>query len=319
MIATVTPNPCIDYNVQVDELLRNQTVRAKGALLFPGGGGVNVARAVKRLGDGVPVAAYGLAGGHVGALLKSLLDAEQVPHDFLDTGLETRINLLLSLTPDRSLVRVNAAGPECDEKLGGALVKKIGGLEPPPKFVVLGGSLPGRRIPPPIPRDLYGRIIDELKKKPEVKVILDSRELALGHGVDRGPWLVKPNQLEMSRLAGRNSLESDKDFVGAAETFLDRYPIEYFVISLGGRGALVVGRSERYKVTPPEAVGLTRVGAGDAFVGGLVWALARGEPIDVAARHAVAVGTATVLSPATELFHREEVDRLLPKTSVERI
>ena len=117
MIATVTPNPCIDYNVQVDELVRNQMVRAKGEVVFPGGNGVNVARTVKRLGD-VPVTAYGFTGGATGALLKSMLDAEGVSHDFLDTGLPTRINLLLSLTPDRSLVRVNAAGPEVEEKSG---------------------------------------------------------------------------------------------------------------------------------------------------------------------------------------------------------
>lgn len=318
MIATVTPNPCIDYNVQVDELLKNQTVRAKGALVFPGGGGVNVSRTIQRLG-GVETTAYGLAGGHVGALLRSLLDAEQVRHDFLETGQETRINVLTTLTPDRALVRVNAAGPELGESAGVDLIKKIAGLSPAPKLVVLGGSLPGRKLPPGIPRDFYARLIDELKKKPEIKVVLDSRELALGHGVDRGPWLVKPNEAEMSRLAGRKELVSDKDFVSAAEGFLGRYPIEYFVISRGPLGAIVVGKNERYKITPPDQVSLTRIGAGDAFVGGLVWSLANGDPIDVAARHAVTVGTATVMSPATDLFRREEVDRLLPKTSVERL
>jgi 1-phosphofructokinase family hexose kinase len=318
MIATLTPNPCIDYNIQVDELVRNQTTRAKGTLLYPGGGGVNVARTVNLLG-GVPVTAYGLAGGHIGSLLKSMLDAEKVAHDFLDTGLETRINLLISLTPDRSLVRVNAPGPDPDEKIGEALLKKIAGLTPAPQFVVLGGSLPGKKVPPPIPRDFYARVIDELKKKPEIKVVLDSRELALGHGVDRGPWLVKPNEDEMSRLAGRKQLDSDKDFIAAAEPFIAKYGIEYFVISLGARGAIVVGKNDRFKLTPPDNVALTRVGAGDAFVGGLVWALAKGEPIDVAARYAVTVGTATVLSPASDLFRREEVDKLLPKTVVERL
>lgn len=320
MIATVTPNPCLDYNVQVDELVRNQTVRAKGALLFPGGNGVNVARTVQRLGD-VPVTAYGLAGGHLGALLRGMLDAEQVPHDFVDTGLELRVNLLVSLTPDRALVRVNAAGPECEEKHGEALLKKVAGLAPAPRFVVLGGSLPGRKIPPGIPRDFYARLIDELKKKPEVRVILDSRDLALGHGVDKGPFVVKPNELEMSRLAGRKEtlLESDKELIAAAEELIRRYGVEWFVISTGARGCLVVGKTERYKVTPPDAVSLMRVGAGDAFVGGLAWALARGEPMDVAARWAVTVGTATVLSPATELFRKEEVEKLYPKTAIERI
>ena len=318
MIATVTPNPCIDYNLQIDELQRNQMSPAKGALLSPGGGGVNVARTVTRLGD-VPVTAHGLAGGHIGAMLKSMLDAEKVMHDFIDTGLETRINVLMSLTPDRALVRVNAAGPECEEAHGTALLKKLAALTPAPKYLVLSGSLPGRKLPAGIPRTWYGQVIDEMRKKPEIRVVLDGREIALGHGVDRGPWLVKPNEIEMGRLAGRATLSSDRDFVVAAERFIAKYNIEYFVISRGADGAIVVGKTERCKITTPERVGLTRTGAGDAFVGGLVWALAKGEPIDVATRYAVTVGTATVLSPAMELFRREEIDKLFPKTSVERI
>ena len=230
MIATVTPNPSIDYNLQVDELQKNQVAHAKGALLFPGGGGVNVARTVQRLGE-VPVTAYGFAGGHLGAMLRALLDAEKVAHDFVDTGLETRLNALLSMTPDRALVKIHAAGPECTEAHGVALLKQLAALAPSPQFVVLSGSLPGRKIPPDLPRDWYGRVIDELKKKPEVKVILDTRDLALGHGVDRGPWLVKPNEYEMSRLAGRKELATDKDFIAAAEPFIAKYGIEYFVIS----------------------------------------------------------------------------------------
>ena len=73
-------------------------------------GDLNVARTVMRLGE-VPVTAYGFAGGHVGAILKSMLDAEKVPHDFIDSGLETRINLLVSLATDRALVRDPTRAP----------------------------------------------------------------------------------------------------------------------------------------------------------------------------------------------------------------
>ena len=319
MIASVTTNPCIDFNVQVDELIKNQTTRSKGELLLPGGNGVNVARTATLLGDDVKVTAYGFAGGKLGELLKSMLDAEGVAHDFLDTGIETRINLLVSLTPDRSLVRVNTAGPEVTEEHGKALLKQLVGLGDL-QYVVLGGSLPGRKLPPPLPRDYYARVIDELKlKKKDVKVILDSRDMALGHGVDKGPFLVKPNEVEMARLAGRQELETEKDLVAAAERLIGRYGVGYFVISRGERGCLVVGGDLRLRVNAAEQVSLTRPGAGDAFVGGLVWALAKGQSVEDAARTATAVGTATVLSEATHLFRKEEVDKLLPKTTVERL
>jgi len=318
MIATVTANPCIDYNLQVDELVRNETVRSSGALFFPGGTGVNAARAITRLGE-VPVTAYGFTGGQVGEMIKSLLDGESVAHDFIDTGLNSRINVLVSLKPDRSLVRVNTPGPDCTEDHGKALIKQLLAIEPSPKYIVLGGSLPGLQNPAPLRREYYARLIDEFKKKPDVKFILDSRDLELGHGVDKGPFVVKPNAAEMSRLSGRKVLETDKDFVAAAEDLIGRYDVGYFVISLGARGCIVVGKNERYKVTSAEAVSSTRVAAGDAFVGGLVWALAKDKPIDEAARYAVAVGTATVLSPATAMFRTETVDELLPKVSVEAL
>ena len=319
MIATVTPNPCIDYNLQVDELVRNSTARPKGALFFPGGAGINAARAITLLG-GVPVKALGLTGGHVGALLKSLLDSEKVAHDFIDTGLETRINVLLTLTPDRSMVRVNAAGPECVEEHGTKLSKQLLSLDPEPKVVILGGSLPGRKIPPGVPRDYYARVIDELKtKKPKIRVVLDCAEgVALGHGVDKGPYVVEVNEAELGRLAGRKTLETEKDAVVAVEGLLPRGS-EYFVVTRGVHGALVIGKTERYRVTHSDGVGLSRVGAADAFVGALAWSLAKDEPIDVAAKWALAVGTATVLSPASAMFRREEVDAFLAKTHVERM
>ena len=123
--------------------------------------------------------------------------------------------------------------------------------------------------------------------------------MALGHGVDRGPYAVRLGEVELGRLAGRKTLESEKDLVAAAESLIEKNGVRYFVILRGGLGCLVVGAGERYRVTHGEAVALTRVGASDAFTGGLVWALAKDSPIDEAARHALTVGTATVLSPAT--------------------
>jgi 6-phosphofructokinase 2 len=320
MIATVTTNPAIDYNVQVDELVKNETATAKGALVFPGGGGVNVARTVTKLGE-IDCTAYGFAGGPTGGWIKSLLDGESVKHDFIDTELDSRINLLLTLTPDRSLVRINTAGPEIGEDKGKELIKKLTTLDPAPKLLVLSGSLPGRKLPPPLPRDFFGRVIDEMRlKKPDVKVILDCRQqIALGPGVEKGPFVVKPSIEELGRLAGRQNLETEKDIISAAEALIERYKPTWFVISRGAEGCLVISKEKRYRVTSSERVGFTRVAAGDAFVGGLAWALAKDEPMDIAAKYAVAVGTATVLSPASALFRKEEVEQQLAKTTVESI
>ena len=90
MILTVTMNPAIDTAYQLDKLIIddvNRVVPKKTA----GGKGLNVSRVLCQLGD--DVVATGLLGGHMGAYMGSLMDADGINHDFTPIAGETRICL----------------------------------------------------------------------------------------------------------------------------------------------------------------------------------------------------------------------------------
>src|SRR5258705_5391735 len=91
MILTVTLNAAIDRPVAVPNFRLGRRHRAVEARTVAGGKGVNVARALKLLGQ--PVIATGLAGGPTGSRILELLVEEAILNDFTRIHEEARTNL----------------------------------------------------------------------------------------------------------------------------------------------------------------------------------------------------------------------------------
>jgi 1-phosphofructokinase family hexose kinase len=320
MIATLTMNPSLQYFLQVDQLPVNSVVPAKGTQTAVGGVGINVARVIKRLDPEHDVRCLGLLGGHVGDSIKQSLDAEQVSHDFVDAQAEPRIDVTVTLTTDRNQVRIRAAGPELGANLAKEVEKKLMALDPEPAYVVLGGSLPGCRVPAEIPKEWYSQLmVTVLTKKPNVKFVVDARGAELGHAVERGPFLAKPNLQELGTLAGGKVLRSEKEAVAAADDVMARFKLENLVVSMGMAGSLVIGRKARFKVVPPQVTALSSTGAGEALVGGIVVALDKGEGLEQAVRIGTAAGAARAATRTSALPTGEEVEKLLAGVQVEQL
>jgi 6-phosphofructokinase 2 len=64
---------------------------------------------------------------------------------------------------------------------------------------------------------------------------------------------------------------------------------------------------------------VSKVGAGDSFVGGYVLAASRGQSKAEALRQGVAAAAAAVMTPATDLCRAEDVARLLPECEVAEV
>ena len=80
MILTVTMNPSIDTRYQLDKLIIDDVNRVTPEKTA-GGKGLNVSRVLLQLGD--DVLATGLLGGHMGAYMAELMDADGVKNDFV--------------------------------------------------------------------------------------------------------------------------------------------------------------------------------------------------------------------------------------------
>ncbi|HLO79447.1 MAG TPA: 1-phosphofructokinase family hexose kinase [Chitinophagaceae bacterium] len=300
-IVTITFSPCIDKSTSVRELLPEKKLRCAVPMLDPGGGGVNVARAIHKLG-GEALAVFP-SGGYTGKQFNALLSAENIPSCIIETKNETRENIIVVDESTSKQYRFGMPGTEltpaewqqCLDE-----VNKMEGLE----FIVASGSLP-----PGVPMDIYARLAVIAKKK-NAKLVIDTSGEALRHASDEGVYLLKPNLGELASLIGRERLEeSELEEIG--KQFVLNGHCEVLVVSLGGAGAVLITANEMHHVVPPKVDAKSVVGAGDSMVAGMVLSLSRHLPMNEVLQIGVACGTAATLNPGTDLCRKEDVEMLL--------
>jgi 6-phosphofructokinase 2 len=175
--------------------------------------------------------------------------------------------------------------------------------------VVASGSLP-----PGVPEDLYARVAG-VADRLGASFVLDTSGSALRVALGRGVYLFKPNLRELCELTGA-LLEGEADMLATCRELVHGGRAEIVALSLGHRGAILVTRELALRAEALPVKVVSTVGAGDSFLGGLVWKLAAGGALDDAFRVAVAAGAAALLRPGTELCTREDVERLLPQVKI---
>jgi 6-phosphofructokinase 2 len=301
-IVTVTPNPSVDISTAVDAVEPDRKLRCDAPKREAGGGGLNVARAITRLGGAA--LAFWAKGGVTGALLHELLDHERVLHHPVPIdGLVRESFAVLERSSGRQF-RFGMPGPTLPPDGLDALIDQVARTGPSPALVVGSGSLP-----PGVDERWFARLA-EVVSAGGGRFVLDTHGIPLRQALDtRRVYLIKPNLRELDALVGR-TLEDDAAIAAAAQSIVRDGGCDVVVVSLGAAGALVVTENQTDRVVAPTVPIRSRVGAGDSTVAGIVTALLRGEPIGRAVRYGVAAGTAAVMTPGTELCRREDVERL---------
>ncbi len=306
MITTVTLNPSLDRTITVDGLKVGESNRWTSLHHYAGGKGIDVSRAIHEM-NGQTVA-YGFIGGPDGRTLEILLDEEGVLFSFTPVEQSTRTNFIVNDVRTHRQTIINAAGPHISKKELDRFLEKLGRISPPPDLMVVSGS-----VPPGIPDDIYHTIIAETKRR-RVRTILDSAGQWLEEGIKANPHLIKPNVHEAEELL-KTELPTEEAIIKAARDLVGM-GVEVAVISRGKDGIIAAKKGSLVKAVSPQVKVRSTVGAGDCTVAGLALKLADGEPLVEACRLAVAMGTAAVLTPGTELCHRADVERLLPQIQV---
>ena len=309
LIATITINPSLDQHITVDGLEIDGTNRWSRLHRYAGGKGIDVSRAVHEMGG--RTIAYGFIGGPVGRAVEILLDEEEVPFSFTPIERETRTNFIITDSKSWRQTRIDAPGPHIAKSEFERFQRKMLRMRPSPDLIVMGGSLP-----PGVPGNVYYSIIMEAKKF-GVRAILDSEGQWLVEGIKAKPYLVKPNVKEAEGLLGRELPDEDAIIMGALD--IVDMGVEIAVISRGEEGIIAATDKEVFKAVPPEVKVKSAVGAGDCTIAGLALKLANEESLTKACRLAVALGTAAVLTPGTELARKTDVMELLPQVKVRRI
>lgn len=309
-IVTVTPNPAVDLSTAVDRIVPVYKLRGTSQRRDPGGGGINVARVVKRLGG--DVRAIYPAGGAMGDLLGRLLDAEGISSLALPIAGETREDFFVSETSTGQQYRFILPGPRLAEHEWKACLAAVAALEPFPRFLVGSGSLPDG-----VPHDFYAQLA-RLARQRGASMILDTSGPALAAAAAEGVDLIKPNLREMRELCG-GTPEDPAAWEAAARALVEQGGARIMALTMGHRGAALVTRDKILRAKPLAINPLSAVGAGDSFLGALVSGLAAGQPLEHCFRIAVAAGAAALLNPGTDLGRQEDIVRLAREVAIETV
>ena len=307
---TLTLNPALDVSTATPRITPAHKLRCAQPRFDPGGGGINVARVIQRLG-GRALAVYP-AGGSTGQRLTALLEAEGARALATTIAGETRESFTVTDQSDAAEYRFVLPGPvlsaaEQDRCLEAALAAGTRG-----GFLVVSGSLP-LGVQPRLLHDLARRA-----KARDLRLVIDSSGPGLAAALGSGVHLIKPNLRELSDVVGRPLPTTDERLV-ACRDLIDGGGAVVIALSMGAEGALLATRDAAWISPGLPIEQVSTVGAGDSFLGALLWVLAREGDLADGLRYAVAAGSAALLSPGTDLCRREDVLGLADQVAVSAI
>jgi 6-phosphofructokinase 2 len=300
-IVTLTINPALDISTSTPRVFKNHKLRCGPSRIDPGGGGVNVARTIHNLG-GDALAIYA-AGGLTGATYRQLLEAEGVPSLAVPIAGTTRESFTVDENDSGEQFRFVLQGPEFSEAEWRSCLATLENAIVAEGYVVASGSLP-----PGVPTDFYAQVA-RLAHRKDARSIVDTSGEALKAALAEGIYLVKPSLRELSELVGRE-LSTEQSQVDAAAELVARGSAKLVALTLGEAGAVLASASGVIRLPVPQVRVQSVVGAGDAFLGAFVLRLSQGRDPESAFRSAVAAGSATAATPATEMCALEDVEAL---------
>jgi 6-phosphofructokinase 2 len=311
-IVTVTLNPALDITTAVESLVSGIKLRCRAPRIDAGGGGVNVSRAIAKLGE-TSLALLAL-GGPTGGALRRILETEGIVHECFKAEGDTRQSIVVHEDATGEQYRFVLPGPCWSEAVFEAFIERLGRLIKPGDHVVVSGSMP-----PGVGDDAAVRIV-QLATNLDARVVADISGPALtrlSKGMSNQSLTLIMNENVAAQLAGghlevRHAVELCRSLVdnGAAETV---------IVTLGEIGAVAVMGSEAWHLAPPAMDVVSKVGAGDSFAAGLVIGLSKAWPLSRALTYAMASAASAVTTPATELCTKEGTEACIERVLCNRL
>lgn len=298
-IVTITVNPALDKSAHFRGLVPEQKIRCSNPRYDAGGGGINVSKAISRLGGNS--LALLTSGGPSGKMLEELIEKESIEYKAIEVKSWTRESFVAVDENTNLQYRFGFSGGVISEEEELSFIKMISNLKP--RFLIASGSLNEG-----VSTDFYQKIA-KIAKKSNSKLIVDTSGEALEKVLGTGVFMIKPNVGELAKLIGVAALEMG-EVQSAAKQIIAKGGAEIVVVSLGSQGAILVSKDIYEFVPAPNVVKKSTVGAGDSMVGGMVWSLSQDKPLREVIRWGVACGSAATMNAGTQLFKTEDAMRL---------
>ncbi|HEY0867577.1 MAG TPA: 1-phosphofructokinase family hexose kinase [Fimbriimonas sp.] len=311
MILTITLNAAVDNALFLPRLQVGDANRVTRVDRDAGGKGVNQSRVIAELGG--RTMATGFLGGPEGTFIRQVLDTAGVDHDFVETGDPTRTNFSVEDDSKQPPTTFNLPGPTVTADEWAGLLARCRELGDQAAWVSMAGSLP-RGVPADAYRTLAGIFAGR-----RARVMLDADDEPMRLGLESKPDFIKPNQNEAARLLGW-SIASDEDATGAAIE-LRRFCSEdgFVVLSRGAAGAVLASPAGVWIGRSPDVDVKSTMGSGDSMIGGILWAMEAGKPMEEAFAWGLAAGAATAATDGTKIAGQEAIQTLVPQATVRKV
>ena len=312
MIITVTLNAAVDKTLAVPNFRIGRRHRAVEQTAMAGGKGVNVARALKTLGQ--PVIATGVAGGPTGTRIIQQLTDEAILNDFVRIREESRTSTAVIDDTTGEQTEINERGPAVSEAEIELFRDKLLYLAKGAAVCVFAGSLPRG-----VADSFYAEMVGELSQM-GVTTVLDAEGEPLRLATRAEPTMVSPNELEAEELVG-HEFADDEDRLRGLHEMVELGAREAAMTLPSGCVALVGNDGDRslYRVTLEARETRSTVGSGDAFLAGYVAARYTERPPEDCLRFGVACGAESTQHFGAGVVDPGEVERLMSEVKVEQL
>lgn len=310
MIGTVTLNPAIDVILEISNLKINHYNKVLNAHTTSGGKGINVSKAVR--GCGRETIAIGFLGGGRGRIIEEELRGLGITTNFWHIEEKTRSNTIISDKETGQHTLLSETGPKITEYDLEMLKSIFYRVMSQCTVVTLSGSLPRG-----VPVSIYGDLISIAKER-KVKTVLNASGEQFIKGLEKKPFLAKPDLRESNRVFGIK-IDKEKDAIKAAKELVQR-GAEIGVVSLQNEKDVIATRDEIWFAESTYHKIVNIIGAGDALVAGFAVALSEeGKNLKEAIEFSMACALASALREEEEFSSREEVEKCLQCVNVKRL
>lgn len=307
-IVTITVNPALDLSTDCPAVVPDRKLRCSAPRIQPGGGGVNVSRAIANLGGtSRTLVAYG---GHTGQMLADLLRGEGLVPESLGVDHPTRQSVSVRDSANGLQYRFMMPGPPWSAADRAAAAAVVAAAVLPGALVVPSGSLP-------VGLDMdFFLDLDPGISAAGGRMILDTSGPALKRAATAGEGLfvLRMDTEEARELSGQ-PLVQVAEIAALAEELRRAGAASIVMIAAGALGTVIATPHWRGLTRPPVVVPVSKVGAGDSFVGAFALALTRGADPVTACAWGTAAAAAAVTVPDTDLCRRGDTERFFAEVT----
>lgn len=310
MITAVNLNPCIDKNVSIDKLEFGEVNRVNKSEERPAGKGYHVALMSHILEAKASCIGFNYEAN--GQVFDRVFESIKVPYEFVTVEGRVRTNYKLLDESNHVTTEINEKGGLVNQNDYNKMKKMVIDYAKNASILSLSGSVP-QGIEPTVYRDL----MIEIRKECDVKIAVDAEEELLAYALQAKPDLIKPNIYEIENTFG-TVIKTQQDAMNAIDRLIEG-GIGCVCLSMGGEGAIIANKNEKWFAHPLKVKVKGTTAAGDSMLAGVCAGIERGYTIQEQLRLGAAAATATVMHPANELGTKAEIDDLLKKVKIERI